>query len=140
MSNKPEIKDLLGLAEPATKLIEIVSGAIGTIYEPRKIKKLADAEAYRIQKLTTTAKETNFNGEIEFLDGKIKISSDDINNQEIKSLVVNEVKRLFSENENIKRIADFAYTELESDKVEVSENIDEDWKNNFFDKRNKYII
>ena len=78
MSNKPEIKDLLGLAEPATKLIEIVSGAIGTIYEPRKIKKLADAEAYRIQKLTTTAKETNFNGELEFLDGKIKISGDDI--------------------------------------------------------------
>ena len=124
MSNKPEIKDLLGLAEPATKLIEIVSGAIGTIYEPRKIKKLADAEAYRIQKLTTTAKETNFNGELEFLDGKIKISGDDINGQEIKSLVLNEVKRLFNENENIKRIADFAYTELESDKVE---ELAEDW-------------
>ena len=44
MSNKPEIKDLLGLAEPATKLIEIVSGAIGTIYEPRKIKKLGVKE------------------------------------------------------------------------------------------------
>lgn len=137
MSSKPEIKDLLGLAEPATKLIEIVSGAIGTIYEPRKIKKLADAEAYRIQKLTTTAKETNFNGEIEFLDGKIKISSDDINNQEIKSLVANEVKRLFNENENIKRIADFAYRELENDKNEITEDIDEDWKNNFFDKGKK---
>lgn len=137
MSSKPEIKDLLGLAEPATKLIEIVSGAIGTIYEPRKIKKLADAEAYRIQKLTTTAKETNFNGEIEFLNGKIKISSDDINNQEIKSLVANEVKRLFNENENIKRIADFAYRELENDKNEITEDIDEDWKNNFFDKGKK---
>lgn len=137
MSNKPEIKDLLGLAEPATKLIEIVSGAIGTIYEPRKIKKLADAEAYRIQKLTTTVQETNFNGEIEFLDGKIKINSNNVNDIEIKSLIVNEVKRLFNENENIKRIADFAYNELENDNIELSEDIDEDWKNNFFDKSKK---
>ena len=137
MSNKLEIKNLLGLAEPATKLIEIVSDAIGTIYEPRKIKKLADAEAYRIKKLTTTAQETNFNGEIEFLDGKIKINSNDINRQEIKSLIINEVKRLFNEKENIKRIADFAYIELENDKTEVSENIDEDWKNDFFDKGRK---
>lgn len=137
MSNKPEIKDLLGLAEPATKLIEIVSGAIGTIYEPRKIKKLADAEAYRIQKLTTTAQETNFNGEIEFLDGKITINSNNVNDIEIKSLIVNEVKRLFNENKNIKRIADFAYNELENDNIELSEDIDEDWKNNFFDKSKK---
>ena len=137
MSNKPEIKDLLGLAEPATKLIEIVSGAIGTIYEPRKIKKLADAEAYRIQKLTTTAQETNFNGEIEFLDGKITINSNNVNDIEIKSLIVNEVKRLFNENENIKRRADFAYNELENDNIELSEDIDEDWKNNFFDKSKK---
>lgn len=137
MSNKPEIKDLLGLAEPATKLIEIVSGAIGAIYEPRKIKKLADAEAYRIQKLTTTAQETNFNGEIEFLDGKITINSNNVNDIEIKSLIVNEVKRLFNENENIKRIADFAYNELENDNIELSEDIDEDWKNNFFDKSKK---
>lgn len=137
MNSKPEIKDLLGLAEPATKLIEIVSGAIGTIYEPRKIKKLADAEAYRIQKLTTTAQETNFNGEIEFVDGKIKINNSDINNSEVKLLVANEVKRLFNENENIKKIADFAYNELENNKIEVSEDIDEDWKNNFFDKGRK---
>lgn len=38
MKNKHEINDILGLAEPATKLIEIVSNAIGTVYEPRKIK------------------------------------------------------------------------------------------------------
>lgn len=134
MSNKLEIKDLLGLAEPATKLIELVSNAIGTVYEPRKIKKLADAEAYRIKKLTTTAQETNFSGEIEFLDDKIKINS---NNTEIKSLVINEVKRLFKENENIKKIADFAYSELDNDSKEIKEEIDEDWKNNFFDKSRK---
>lgn len=48
--DKLEVKDLLGLAEPATKLVEIVSGAIRTLYEPRKVRKLADAEAYKIKK------------------------------------------------------------------------------------------
>ena len=135
--DKLEVKDLLGLAEPATKLVEIVSGAIGTLYEPRKVRKLADAEAYKIKKITDTAKETNFNGEIEFLDGKITINSKAINNAEIKSLVVNEVKRLFNENENIKKIADFAYNELENEKEKIEDEIDEDWKNNFFDKGRK---
>ncbi len=135
--DKLEVKDLLGLAEPATKLVEIVSGAIGTLYEPRKVRKLANAEAYRIKKITDTAKDTNFNGEIEFLDGKITINSKTINNTEIKSLVVNEVKRLFNENENIKKIADFAYNELENEKEKIEDEIDEDWKNNFFDKGRK---
>lgn len=40
MHDKIEVKDILGLAEPATKLIEIISSAIGTLYEPRKISHL----------------------------------------------------------------------------------------------------
>lgn len=135
MSEKLEIKDILGLANPATELIKIVSSAIGTVYEPRKIKKLADAEAYRIEKITTTAKEANFNGEIEFSGEKITISN--IGNQNIKTLVINEIKRLINENENIKKIADFAYNELEQEKNEISKEIDEDWKHNFFDKGRK---
>lgn len=134
MNNKIEINDLLGLSKPTTKLIELVSNAIGTVYEPRKVKKLADAEAYRIKKLTTSAQETGFNGEIEFLYDKIKINS---NNLEFKLLVKNEVKRLFNENENIKKIADFAYNELDNDMTDINEEIDEDWKNDFFDKSRK---
>ena len=134
MNNKIEINDLLGLSKPTTKLIELVSNAIGTVYEPRKVKKLADAEAYRIKKITTSAQETGFNGEIEFLDDKIKINS---NNLEFKLLVKNEIKRLFNENENIKKIADFAYNELDNDMTDINEEIDEDWKNDFFDKSRK---
>ena len=36
--------DLNGLAEPATKLIEAVSSAIGVLYEPRRIREKAKAE------------------------------------------------------------------------------------------------
>lgn len=38
----------------------------------------------KLKKITDTAKDTNFNGEIEFLDGKITINSKTINNTEIK--------------------------------------------------------
>ncbi len=37
------------VVEPANKLIEVVSGAIGTAYEPRHIKKMADARAYELR-------------------------------------------------------------------------------------------
>lgn len=68
------------------------------------------------------------------MDDKIKINS---NNLEFKLLVKNEVKRLFNENENIKKIADFAYNELDNDMTDINEEIDEDWKNDFFDKSRK---
>ncbi len=132
-----EIKDLLGLAAPTTKLIEVVSNAIGTLYEPQKIRKIADAEEYRLNKLTNSAIENNFNGEIEILDGKVKIINSNKNDNEIKSLITCELKRLLREKENIKKIADFAYTELENDKSKIESELDEDWTNTFFDKGKK---
>lgn len=40
-----QIKDFAGLSEPLTKLVESVSSAVGVIYEPRRIRKRAEAEA-----------------------------------------------------------------------------------------------
>lgn len=140
MKEKIEIKDLLGVADPAVRLIEIVSDAIGCLYEPRKIKKMADAEAYKIKKITETAKEVNFNGEIQFLNNKIVINNEEVKSFEINTLITNEVRRLFNENENIKKIADYAYSELKNDCKKVSLEIDEDWKNNFFDKGKKIYM
>lgn len=48
-----EIKDLAGISEPTKKLIEVVSSAIGKLYEPRSIRNKADAEAYAVKALTT---------------------------------------------------------------------------------------
>lgn len=133
MNNKHEINDLFGIAEPVTKLIEIVSSAIGTVYEPRKIKKLADAEAYRIEKISSAINDSGFSGELEYLDGKLNVN----NNVELSLLIDNEIKRISKENENIKCIADYAYNELEDDTNKINIEIDEDWKNNFFDKGRK---
>lgn len=37
------------LSEPANKLIDAVSGAIGKAYEPRYTRKMADAKAYELK-------------------------------------------------------------------------------------------
>ncbi len=39
-----EIKDLAGLSEPATKIIEALRNGIGVLYEPTRIRRLARAE------------------------------------------------------------------------------------------------
>ena len=36
-------------SKPATVLIEKISGAVGTFYEPRRIKKVAEAEAAKMK-------------------------------------------------------------------------------------------
>jgi hypothetical protein len=41
-----EIKDLAGLSQPLTKLVEVVSSAVGTVYRPKAIRDEADAQAY----------------------------------------------------------------------------------------------
>jgi hypothetical protein len=44
-----EIKDLAGLSQPATKLIEVVSAAIGTLHRPRAIQAEAVAKAFELR-------------------------------------------------------------------------------------------
>lgn len=46
-----EIKDLAGLSQPATKLIEVVSAAIGTLHRPRAIQAEAVAKAFELKTL-----------------------------------------------------------------------------------------
>lgn len=44
-----EIKDLAGLSQPLTKLVEVISIGIGKLYEPAHIKRMANAKAYEIK-------------------------------------------------------------------------------------------
>jgi len=44
-----DIKDLAGLSQPLTKLIEVVSSAIGTQFRPGSVVRGADARAYEIR-------------------------------------------------------------------------------------------
>lgn len=44
------------LVSPAEKLIEAVSGAIGKVYEPKHIRKMADTKAYELQVISDTVR------------------------------------------------------------------------------------
>lgn len=47
-----DVKDLVGVSKPATKLIEVISAGMGKLYEPRATRKKADAEAYAVKALS----------------------------------------------------------------------------------------
>ncbi len=47
------VKDVLGLAEALKTLSDVVKGAIGTLYEPTHLRKMADAKAYEAKALET---------------------------------------------------------------------------------------
>lgn len=128
--------DILGLSKPLEKLIDCFSGAVGVLYEPHRTRKKADAEAYRILTTGNAVKQLDFNGEFE-LDGlKIKVNEQE-DPLELKSLISNEVKRLFQERENTYKIADIAYEELKDDTTKVDKDIDKDWSQFFFETGKK---
>jgi hypothetical protein len=54
-----EVKDLAGLSQPLTKLVEVVSTAIGAIYRPHGIKSEAEAKAHEIKALAKAAAEAD---------------------------------------------------------------------------------
>lgn len=132
MNGQNLVKQLVG---PVEKLIDVVSKGIGTLYEPKKIRKKAIANAEAFRTINDAIKDSNTEGSITYKDENFSINY--INNEEIKNIVTSEVERLIKERDNILKIADIAYDELENSKKEIKESIDDDWQANFFEKGRK---
>jgi len=114
-----EIKDLTGLGQPITKLIEVVSNAVGTVYKPRQMRKEAEAEAYRAELLAKAeAKKI-------LLEGEAKI---DLLERAKKRLVYQELTK----QENIEDIAEKSIKYLEQNVSDIP--VDKDWRTRFFNK------
>jgi len=105
--------DLKGLSEPATKLIEKVSSAIGVLYEPRQIRKKAQAEA-DAKKITSLA-----NIEISDLEARA---------------LERTIKSAARKQENIESITMQAALQMNEADSNVAENLNEDWIVHFFDQ------
>ena len=111
--------------EPTTKLIEVISRGIGTLYEPHKIKKLADAEAYKIKTISQAISE---NGDlpIEYSDNNLNINSKDYG--ELQRRAMYRFARLETQRQfNIENIADKAYDLLKNMNLTSSEEVSYDW-------------
>ena len=130
------IKDLAGLSQPITKLIEVVSAGVGKITTPYLIKKTADAKAYEIKIIFKALSNEGKNiQKIEYDKGDIKVVSEEcestpnnILNRMDQRIIFQQLKR----QSNIEKIVLEAVEELKSEETISEERPAEDWVTRFF--------
>ena len=103
--------DLGELSKPATVLIEKISDAVGGIFKPHQIVRVAKAEA-----------------EVEQIRANSQIEVQDIHRRAMHRFLEEEAKK----QKNIEDITQKALPNLKDDAK--SENVENDWITNFFDK------
>jgi Protein of unknown function (DUF2806). len=118
------------LVDPANKLIDAVFGAIGNAYEPRNIKKTADAKAYEINSISKAMRN---NSDIPIVYNSTGINLDTSNYEEIvrrasNRLAYQEIKK----QQNIESVFDYAYDELSTSDPVSNEPVSPDWIIRFF--------
>ena len=103
--------DLSGLTKPATVLIEKISNAVGTLWEPRQIRRVAQAKADEAMILAK--------GDIEI---------DEVMRRAAQRFVDEETRKQL----NMESIVDKAIPGVDSNAP--TGNVEDDWITNFFDK------
>ena len=119
------------LVEPTMKLLDMVGGAIGTLYEPKHKRKMSDA----------TAHEINVIGEAMRSAADMPIVYDQngvvINSEDFARLMQRAGTRLVLQEtvkqHNIESVVDNAYEILEKEEVCSEEPVEQGWINRFFD-------
>ncbi len=107
-----KLEDVLGLSQPVTRLIEKISDAIGTWYEPRRIRNVAQAKT-----------DAAFIKE----EGQIKIN--ELQERAMLRFISEEAKK----QENIESIIQKAIP-LVAEESSKPDEMEDDWIVNFFDK------
>lgn len=118
------------MVQPTMKLLEMCGNAIGTVYEPRHICKLADAEAYKVKQLSAAISESN-TLPIVYENGNISMNTSDINDL-AKRAEYRANYQMLREQYNIESVVGKAYLELVDAPEVTSDPIDEDWITRFF--------
>ena len=118
------------LVSPAEKLIEAVSGAIGKAYEPRHVRRMADAQAYQV-KMIADAVRNNSDVPIEY--NSVGVSIDTRNFEEIVKRASSRLAyQEITKQQNIEAVVDNAYQELQGTDSVSSTPVDPDWIFRFF--------
>jgi uncharacterized repeat protein (TIGR03899 family) len=134
-----EVKDLVGLSAPLTKLIEVVSEGVGGLSKAYLIRKTADAKAYEIKIISQAIRENQDDLKtIGFEHEKLSLISLDkdslkdslsLENRTHRRVEFKELKR----QKNIESITQKAAESLESESEVSDIPINEDWTSRFFD-------
>lgn len=129
-----EVKDLAGISEPITKLIESVSQGIGALYKPLgtvlntnaeayKIKKIAEAKDYEICKLKENI--MNGQGDLSITDKnfELKLNCNTLESLALESLINKQIKNMI----NIDTIVNKAINLIGQEKEVSDIPVDNDW-------------
>ena len=116
-------------SEPVTKLIETVSHAIGKAYEPRHIRKMAEAKAYEMRLIS---EELRNNSDLPIVYNGSQTSVDITDYDSLRQragarLAFQEIQK----QENIESIVDKACDEIDGKKLESEESVNPDWMSRF---------
>ncbi|MCW8828670.1 MAG: DUF2806 domain-containing protein [Gammaproteobacteria bacterium] len=136
-----EIKDLAGLSQPLTKLIEVVSSGVGAVSQPYIIAKNAEAKAKEIRAISNALHEvadkhqlpvTYNNGQVEVWqkpeDKTLVLDSSSSGERAALRVDYQERKR----QSNIESVTSAAAIELANSDDVPNEELDEDWITRFF--------
>ncbi|WP_028329797.1 DUF2806 domain-containing protein [Brachyspira alvinipulli] len=133
-----EIKDLAGLSEPLKKLAETISNAIGKLYEPTHIKRIAKAESFkRDLELKDKIKEINEISNVlkdkEIVNVNYNTDNVSLDNKPLLERTYNRL--LYQEIERTNNIDNIVIKVIEKlkDEEKVSDApVDKDWTKKFF--------
>lgn len=118
------------LVSPAEKLIDAISGAIEKAYEPKHIRKMADAKAYELEKISNAIRN---NSDVPIVYNSAEVSSDTSNYEEIAKRASSRLTyQEITKQQNIEAVADIAYQELEKVENVEDEPVSSDWMFRFF--------
>ena len=118
------------MVEPGMKLLEMFGSAVGMVYEPRHIRKLADAEAYKIKTLGAAMSETD-SLPIEYDAGSLSMSTADYEDLARRAAARTKYQ-LIQEQLNMESVVWKAYQTLEGAPVVTNEPQDQDWITRYF--------
>lgn len=118
------------LVSPCEKLISATQSAIGKAYEPRYVKRMADAKAYEIRQISQALSESS---DVPIVYDKGELTMDTIDFDELVKRTQNRLAyQELRKQANIEAAVANAYSELENEPPVTSDPIDPDWLNRFF--------
>lgn len=123
MGNAVEVAKVL--VDPVMKLLDMVGSAAGTIYEPHHLRKMADAEAYKIKALGSAISEIPMLS-TSYDNGSIALSSTDTDDL-FKRAEMREKFQKVREQKNIENIIGYAQQELLGMGQVPNTPVDDDW-------------
>ena len=122
-----EISDILGLSKPLEKLLDCISSACGKIYEPKHIKRMAEAHAEEIKTLSDSLKD-NPDLLIKYDHGTLSIENYPVIERAKQRFLTQEIIK----QNNIDNIIKIAACELNNETIVSDEPVDKTWLLRFF--------